>query len=390
MMFHFVSFHILSLFVAFVIARDGVASKHENRVNYVFGMKQMSLHEMMKDFDFLKMKNEKSANDMKIISKNKGTPNLKKGGQRQLQTDEEVCHQILDLTYKSDYEKLMNACQCSRDEDDTSSFSSKCNYNYCESCMPSTELCGYMVGETTYSGDSTDASLIVPTKTLACLQYTAGIDTNICLDTSFDWTTLAMTCSIGINDMSQKCNSCELTQCDPSNENSEYVFSFDCSNIDGGYSLNQCDYQQFTSTPLPVAEPLDPFVFLRFTLHSDSWNRCYDPTPANDSTNIPTTPELLTPTLSPIENVSDPTTAAPAFPNTPLPATVKTPGSGAPIPSMSPPITTASPHATPIASKPAESPTNLSPPSSESSASAYSYISTVAFSSFAAMMIILA
>jgi hypothetical protein len=171
--------------------------------------------------------------------------------------------------------------------------------------MESTELCGYTYGETIYTPETTMGAFSFPTKSKICVQYTSGLDQSVCLETSLDWATFAMTCSIGINDMNQKCNSFEMIQCDTTNTDSKYVFSFDCSNIDGGYASNQCNNEPYTSTPLPAMEPLNPFIFLRFTTNSDQWNCCYDPTAVNDATRKPTTPDLVVvPTLSPIQSTN--------------------------------------------------------------------------------------
>jgi hypothetical protein len=92
----------------------------------------------------------------------------------QVINEEDTSSQILDLQYRTDYDRSMNPCTCSQDALDPSVLVSKCKYDYCETCLsPSfSELCGYTYGETTYTSETTTSSFSLQTKSRVCIQYT--------------------------------------------------------------------------------------------------------------------------------------------------------------------------------------------------------------------------
>jgi hypothetical protein len=66
-------------------------------------------------------------------------------------------------------------------------------------------------------------------------------------------------CQIIVGD--QVRTSCNFISCPTSVEYGN-SFTFDCSNIDGLYAMNTCDYEPYTDIPLPAMDKFDPLVVI--------------------------------------------------------------------------------------------------------------------------------
>jgi hypothetical protein len=186
-------------------------------------------------------------------------------------SDESKCEHILRASFATDYEASMNPCTCKRFG--PGFFLLDCSYDYCEKCLDSTELCGYQYMNYTIVDNFTSAPGFQPTEMNKCIQYTSGKDYNMCIKSVFDGPTSfflhPQTCQIHIRD--QVCTSCDHILC-PNGTEFDFSWSFDCSNIEGLYAMNMCDYEPYTDVASPSLDALDPLVFIRY--ENKQWYNC--------------------------------------------------------------------------------------------------------------------
>jgi hypothetical protein len=238
-------------------------------------------------------------------------------------TDDNICEAILNYTYTTDYERSMDPCTCQRHNEsigmETGTFIVDCKYDYCKECINSTELCGYHSVSSNYSYiENLD---FLPVESNTCLQYTTERDDNICVKIDFNENIVDTKCQIQIGD--QFCTSCGYVSCGNSSSlestTVDIDWYFDCSNIDGSYKINFCDYTPYTDIAIPETNAIDPFRFLYFD--SSDWGTCfntYDNTsatgrPVDSVVNAPAfTPTVTSnfPPVTTIPTIRD-TTAAP-------------------------------------------------------------------------------
>jgi hypothetical protein len=211
-------------------------------------------------------------------------------------SDDEICTIILSLTYQSSYEEEQNPCTCSRASTMSStivngmnvtvpgSFNIICPYSYCTECYTATatatatattnggnSYCGTLLTNYSYFENEVYPKNPIPMDGYECITLSMNNDTSntdqLCLrtyvnisDMSVTTTTTGSTtateittrqeqepptpqfyCQIYMNDI--MCQSCEFVLCEsyPNRPFAQQI-SFDCSNIENGYSRNTCDY----------------------------------------------------------------------------------------------------------------------------------------------------
>jgi hypothetical protein len=180
-------------------------------------------------------------------------------------------------------DRIMNACTCSRTAATSGIlpglFGVDCDYSYCPECIDNTaRLCGVMYDNYTYLEDLEMPVLTASQikKMTSCIQYIVGSSELVCMTTNFDYITLDITCTVTIS--GQQCSSCNIVKCasgigsnpvNLSDINTDEIydneFLFDCSNIDGMYAFDECEYVPFTMTPSLELAAQDPLSFNRYT-----------------------------------------------------------------------------------------------------------------------------
>jgi hypothetical protein len=194
---------------------------------------------------------------------NSSTPTMNPSEKNMNWTDDDACEAIFDKIYQTEDERSMEPCKCQRDANSTGAgagmFLIDCNYDYCEECSSSSSVCGYSSDKHKFF--VTDLSSIFPTEQNNCVQFTAGRDDEMCWRTNADF-------SYDILVGDQVCTSVEYAKCGvdgsvaTDSKISDSDMSFDCSNIDGLYAMNFCDYDPHTDIAFTTPdENKDPFFF---------------------------------------------------------------------------------------------------------------------------------
>jgi hypothetical protein len=179
-----------------------------------------------------------------------------------IESDESICESFVQ-GYFDDWAE--NTCQRIVDRNglEPGVFLVEYKFDYCDDCYPPTELCGYEFGNYTFLDNYASFENILANEEYYCIQYTSGKEYTMCIKSVLDETSddaLPESCQIHIGD--QVCTSCDFIFCHSGIEYDE-SWTFDCSNIDGLYAMNTCDYEPYTNITAPAMDKFDPLVFIR-------------------------------------------------------------------------------------------------------------------------------
>lgn len=202
-------------------------------------------------------------------------------------SDNDICNAISSRTYRSTYDKMKSPCSCQRTSGISTTlvnninvtipgtFDVICDYQYCTECYNAgttdndipPSYCGTLYTNYTYyeniqyptnpiSKDGYECITVLNNNTTdkVCLQTFLNTSNILTTTTSDDNSSTTNTrqggsqqqqpefsCNIYVNE--QMCTSCEFVLCtDYPNEPFAQQLLYNCSNIDGGYSMNTCDY----------------------------------------------------------------------------------------------------------------------------------------------------
>jgi hypothetical protein len=290
-------------------------------------------------------------------------------------TDDEICNQVLSLTYRSLYEESKQPCTCQRSSDMSSSlidninvttpgtFDVIChNYQYCTDCYSEERIdttntvpsCGTLYTNFTYYENMQYPKNPIPKDGYECITLQTK-NTQVCLRTFLNTTNLLVTtndynddsenttasttrqqlttgqqqpefsCQVFINEL--MCQSCEFVLCNLfPNQPFAQQLSFDCLNIEKGYIMNACDVFSIHDDDQYVTPPLNQTMLSDVLLYFDPLNNpytfdsCWNESLAKPTPSFVTSTPVSAPTVSPPSSASSfvATTFALLSPNVPI------------------------------------------------------------------------